>query len=363
MMLRAIACSLLLVISFTKVNSQNRFIDDLKLQVNAHGGYILPEYPFLNALTKDYIRSLDVSLIKETRGKTYWEQIYKYPEYGISFFYSTLGNNEILGHEYALTYFFKLNYIAKKRFKFYQRVGIGGGYITKRFDLDENYMNVAVGSKLNVHFNTRLGTEFKLSEKLNFNLGISFDHFSNANTSEPNLGINYVTGFTGLSYRIGNSTEIKSFSLEKFDKPKRLDLYISLGGKHPRSLSANYFLASSIALEYNKAITRVVKLGVGTDFFYDSSVKSQLKDFNRNYKSHYSVQTGIHFSQSFTYNRFSIELQEGIYLGLTEKVDHYPIYNRGIVRFQLSDKYAIRIAMKSHLYILDYPEFGLGIKL
>lgn len=351
----------LLVIS--KLPAQNRLMNDLKLEVNAHGGYLLPEYSFLNSITKDYVKSIDISFIKETRGKTEWEQIYKFPEYGISFFYSTLGNDEILGQEYALTYFFKLNYIRKKRFKIYQRIGIGGGYVTKRFDLGDNYLNVAVGSRLNVHFSTRLGTEIKLSEKFNFNAGLSFDHFSNANTSEPNLGINYLTGFSGISYRIGKSTDTKLRDIEPFDKPKRLDIYMSIGGKHPRSLSSKYFLASSMTLEYKKSINRIIKLGIGTDLFFDSSVRSQLKDFNRNFKSHYSFQTGIHFSQSFTYNRFSIELQEGIYLGLREMVDHYPIYNRGIVKYQVTNKYSIRIAMKSHLHILDYPEFGAGIKL
>ena len=362
--MRSLLISLFLLInSSIFIYGQNKFSDDLKLEISGHAGFILPEYQFLNAITKDYIRSIDVCITKETKGKTYWEQLYKLPEYGLSFFYSSLGNNDVLGHEFALTYFFKLNYISKQKFKFYQRVGIGGGYITKRFNLTDNYLNVAVGSKLNVHFNTRFGVEFRISPKINFNLGLSFDHFSNANTNEPNLGINYITAFSGISYRLGKENTAKHYDLPKFEKPTRLDLFFSIGGKHPRSLTSNYYLASSISLDYTKAITRAIKLSIGPDLFYDSSVKSQLSDFNRNYKPSYSFQTGIHFAQEFTFNRFSVILQEGVYIGLTERVDRYPIYNRGIVKFQLNDKLAIRITMKSHLHILDYPEFGIGYKL
>ena len=103
--------NLLLILHLTvtcSLYSQTKLTDNLKIMVNYHTGYHIPEYQFLSYLTEDYIRSIDVSLVKESSGKTAWEQIYKYPEHGISLFYSTLGNNDVFGRELALTYFFRL---------------------------------------------------------------------------------------------------------------------------------------------------------------------------------------------------------------------------------------------------------------
>jgi hypothetical protein len=62
------------------------------------------------------------------------------------------------------------------------------------------------------------------------------------------------------------------------------------------------------------------------------------------------------------YNRFSLILQEGIYVGLQNKGLGKAMYNRGIVQYRFTDHLMIRVAMKSHLHILDFPEIGLGFK-
>jgi len=97
-----------------------------------------------------------------------------------------------------------------------------------------------------------------------------------------------------------------------------------------------------------------VSFGIGSDFFYDSSVKSSLSLQGDKYKNSYSFQTGIKFSLSF---------QEGIYVLLTEKVNKHKIYSKGIFQYQINDRFLMRFVMKSHLNILDYPEIGFGYKL
>ncbi len=330
--------------------------------VNYHYGYNLPEYPFLVAITEDYVQSLDVCIFKETVGKNMWEQIYNYPEYGISLFYSSLGNDDILGREIAITYFFKVYLLSKNRFRLFNRIGIGIGYVTRKFDLEDNYLNVATGSHFNMHFNLRLGANYRLSDKFELNTGISLDHFSNANTSEPNLGINYLTAFGGLSYKLGKKYEKQKQELKPHIKKNKMSIFASFGGKHPRSLTSQYFLTSSVSFEFDKAFFRKFHFGIGADLFYDSSVKSSLIDAGEEHKNIYDFQTGIHLSPSLIYNRISISIQVGIYLLLTERVDNYLIYNRGLIQYEINDYFSIRLAMKSHLHILDYPEIGFGYK-
>ena len=242
-------------------------------------------------------------------------------------------------------------------------MGIGLGYVNRKFDTKDNFLNVAVGSNFNIHFNARLGARYSLSEKMEISTGLSFDHFSNANTSEPNLGINYLTGYGGLSYRISPKADRLISELKDHERKTSMDLYGSIGGKHTRALSANYFFTSSISLEFDKAYYRALHLGIGMDIFYDTSMETEMEAVGKSHKGINDFQSGIHISQSIVYNRFSFILQEGIYLLLTEKLNNNVMYNRGIVRYRVTEKFSVRFAMKSHLNILDYPELGLGIKL
>jgi Lipid A 3-O-deacylase (PagL) len=345
------------------ITAQNKLSDNLITSVNYHAGFNLPEYQFMTAITNDYVRSIDISISKKTHKGNVWEQLYHYPENGLSLFYSSLGNNKILGKELALNYFFKIDYISKKNFKLFNQLGIGLNYVTRKFNFDSNYLNVGVGSRVNIHFNFRLGSTFRLSNKLGLNTGISFDHFSNANTREPNLGINYVTAFGGISYAIGKRIVPKTDSITPHISKNNYAVFTSLGGKLARGFFSDYLLTSSVSVEMNRELFRAFHMGVGMDCFYDSSIEGQLNRNGKDYKKADSFQTGIHTSQALVYNRLKVILQEGLYLGLVNKAINKTMYNRGIVQYQISKRLAVRVAMKSHLHILDYPEIGVGITL
>ena len=340
--------------------AQKKFTDNLSGMINYHAGYNLPEYPFIVPLTEDYVRSLDISLVKETVGKNLWEQLYNYPEYGVSLFYSTLGNDEVFGRELALTYFVRLYFLSRKRFRLYNRTGIGLSYITRKFDLNNNYLNVAVGSHLNAHFNFRIGGNYVLTKKISLNLGVSFNHLSSANTSEPNLGLNYMTGYGGVTYRLGEQTEKQTLAVPPHTKENSFLLFASVGGKRSRSLASQYFLTSSLSLEFNRALTRKFRFGLGGDLFFDNSVRVGMEKKEEEYKPSDRFQTGIHASVALVYGKLSLSIQQGIYLLLLEKVGEYPLYNRGTIQYQVNPHLALRLAMKSHFNVLDFPEVGVG---
>ena len=343
--------------------AQSKLTDNASILVNIYSGYSLPEYPFISAVTEDYINSIELCYIKGTFGKNIWQHSYNYPEQGLSLFYTTLGNDDVFGRELALTYFFKVYFLSFQRFRLFNRIGIGISHVNRKFDFKDNYLNVAVGSKLNIHFNFKFGANYVLSDKFNFNTGVSFDHFSNANTSEVNLGLNSLTAFGGISYSIGEKSEKQIHELGQHIKKNSILLFTSLGGKHIRYLNSNYFLTSSLSIDINRALFQKVSFGIGSDLFYDSSVKSSLSLQGEKYKNSYSFQTGIHITQSIIYNKFSLSFQEGIYLLLTEKVNKHKIYSKGIFQYQINDRFLMRFVMKSHLNILDYPEIGFGYKL
>jgi hypothetical protein len=342
--------------------SQRSFSDDLHVHVSTNVGYNLPTYPFISSNTNNIVSSVELSLFKETNGSNLWDEIYKYPDHGVSLFFSTLGNNEVFGRELALTYFFRKYLLRKEKFRLYTRIGIGLSYVNRKYKIENNYLNVAVGSNLNIHFNYRLGASYALSDRYKLFGGISFDHLSNGNTAEPNLGLNYLTAFFGGSMALGEITDKQENEIPVHKNRNSSILFASMGGKHSRALSAKFFLTSSLSYEFRRAFFRRLHFGIGADLFYDSSVQNSLEKQGEKFSSSDSFQTGIHISQSIIYGKFMLSLQEGIYIGLKERVDKYAVYTRGLVQYNFAKHWSLRVAMKSHFHILDYPEFGFGYK-
>ena len=353
---------LFVLFQFHSATGQSRFSENLKVMVNYHYGFGLPEYSALSYILNDYTRGIDVALIKERYGSNEFERLYKYPENGVAFFYTSLGNKEILGNAFGINYLFRLNIVQHKRFRLINRMGIGLAYITKKHHFNDDPLNVVIGSHVNIHYNCRFGATYRLLDRFEINAGASFDHFSNGNTAEPNIGLNYLTFYGGGLYMIGNAIERNTSPISKPERNLYWEIFANIGAKHTRSFSSKYFPTGSFGGELGFAWFRGFHVGVGVDLFYDSSIRTQLEALDRSYSGTDSFQSGIHISQSVVYRRFRFTLQEGFYLGFKEPINHGLMYNRAILKYSLSDIWSLRLAMKSHLHILDYPEIGVSYK-
>jgi hypothetical protein len=352
-----------LLLQVIHAEGQVNIRDAVSVTATYHSGFILPEYSNLTYLVEDRVQSASISVTRQTRGKNIWEQLYKYPEYGISLFYSTLGNDKVHGRELALFPHFALKIISRNKFDVYTQDGVGIGYVTRKYNPVDNYFNIAVGSHLNIHLDLRLGVRYRLTEKLLLQSGICFNHFSNAGTRSPNLGLNYVTGYSALGFQIGNQQPRLDQPMDTYHQKNNFELTISRGSKRPVGLSNEAFVTASACFEWKWHPFRIVHFGLGTDAFYDTSTETEMLALQVDgYKSINDFRTGLHISQEFMYGPVSLILQEGIYVGLTDKVFNRKVFNRTIIRYRPIKNVFIQVAMKSHLNILDYPELGLGCK-
>ncbi|MFN5912037.1 MAG: acyloxyacyl hydrolase [Bacteroidota bacterium] len=353
--------SVTLVMASFRAFSQSQK-ENLSLRVEGNGGVLVPEYQLFNQFAKDYIYGVEISLEKQSSGKRESDQIFNYPAFGGTLLYSTLGNDDVFGQELALYGYFLNHFIRKERFQLNHQFGLGLGYATKRFDLADNFQNVAVGSHLNIHFNYKIGVACKLSEKIRITSGLSFTHYSNANMAEPNLGLNWLSIYLGSYYALGKEIIEPRRELTDFKGSNEFAIVAAAGGKHTRALQSTIYFTSSLSAEYRRHISRKIRLGAGMDLFYDSSTETEMSVPGKpTYKPIHDFRTGIHLSQEIAYDRFSFILQEGIYIGLRNTVDTgRQMYNRGIIRYKINDQLLVHISMKSHLHILDYPEIGFG---
>ena len=139
----------------------------------------------------------ELSLQKQTYGKALWQSYFNYPTVGVTAFYSSLGNYDIIGDAYALYPFinFPLN---KSKVNFISfRFGVGVGYITKKFDPKDNYHYTSIGSHINAAVNMTFEYHHRISERLKMSLFAGLTHFSNGCSSSPNAGLNIITGGQG----------------------------------------------------------------------------------------------------------------------------------------------------------------------
>lgn len=344
-------------------SQDERFWDNVSVSSHYHYGSVLAEYSSFTYLTTDFVQSVDIYFEKESVGKNPWEEVFGYPTYGIGFFYTTLGNDEIHGRELALFPFMKFRILGNEKLNFSGLMGLGFGYATKAYDPETNPYNVVIGSKFNIHFQASLLLRYQVVNRLSIDAGLGFAHFSNGNTNEPNIGINNATLTTGIAYRIGDKAQKISNEFLPLKKHWYVEAGLTVGSKSTRSLQQSRHAVFSATADVWKPLTRVVSVGVGPDVFYDTSAETEIlgkPEGEFSYGDEWS--SGLHVSFGFRYSKFRLILQTGAYLIKDNAVVDDFIYNRAMLRYDVSENVFAHFAMKSHLHILDYPELGIGYR-
>jgi hypothetical protein len=335
-------------------------VEKTKVSVNYFCGDIFPEYGLLDSIRETFLQTIEVSWMTSTFGKTYWNDVYNYPEYGIALFYTDLGEKNVLGEVVGVDYFFKLNLLAAHSTKCYVRSGIGLNYTSKKYDPIDNPLNGSIGSNINVHFNLRMGVNQKLTQNISLNIGGSFDHLSNATTQFPNLGVNYGSFYGGLIYGFGDCLQKISNEIPEHHQQLDWSVISFFGLRHLKNPLDKYYSVPSLSLDLTHRTFRLIHFGIGLDGIYDGSVKPRNEYKGIHFEENSPFLLGIHFNQTIVYNKFSFTLQEGFYLIKQNEVEEKTMYNRVVFNYDLSKNVSVKMALRTYLHDLRYLEPGLS---
>ena len=333
-------------------------------EVTAHHGRLLPQYDFLRPITTDGINGVEVAAMWPIRKRDHFNALFNEPERGVSLLYSTLGGREHLGREIAVTYFFRCYYLRRGRFGVYQRFSIGGTYATRPFDERDNFRNVAIATAPNVHFGSRLGLSADVARRWRLRAGLGFDHLSNANSREPNRGLNYVTAFAGATWRMSD-TAAQPSSVDVPPVPRGLTAVAAayFGRKSSKGFDDRYHETVAFSLEGRYRLRWAWSAAVGADFTYNGAVRPLTEVRRLSYRPRDDYQTGLHVGPVLHYRRWAFALQTGAYLGLGDSVGGRRVYNRAVLEFAPVPRLLARAALRSHLTVLDFAEVGLGYRV
>jgi len=344
------------------LKSQNsKFSDNLFLSVDLHHGYMLPKDNFVSYMVIKPINSIEFNVFKELTGKKDWQKVYGFPHLGFSLIYSTLSNDTVYGRAYTINPFLNFKILGRNKIFLFLRLGAGLGYVTKHYDSKNNYYNIAIGSNLNAYFNSKIFIRTIITKNINFNTGLSFSHLSNANLSEPNIGLNYLNFYAGFDARIGNKIEKNIDPVDKFQPKNKFEITIATGLKHTRAFEEYKYFIGSFSLNIKRQPAYKYQIGMGADFFYDSSTLDEMEAMGKaDSKTIYKYRTGIHTSQELILGKLIFGVQEGFYIFPGDHLNNKKMYNRGVIQYNIYKNISLSIALKTHLYILDFLEWGIS---
>ena len=354
---------LLVVLSLCGKAQEKEISDIINVQATYHRGFLIPHRPTMKHLVRGPLNGWELSVAKRTLGKRTWESDFSFPEVGLSLYHADVGNPEVIGTATALFPFIGFPVMKGETFRMNIKVGGGLGYVSKPFDRLENHKNIAIGSHMNVAIRLAADASYTIN-RIQLKAGLGLTHFSNGAFRVPNLGINLPSLYTGLGYRFGDVEQ----KPQRAEKPGNYDDYevliLGIGGsKEIGSPEGRSYPVYVLSGEIARAYSPKSKVSAGLDVIYNSSLLDRIEEDSYTSEIDPSiVQTGFNMAYQIRVYRLSVILSTGAYVYSKFKKDG-DIYNRIGFRYQFTDFLVTHLALKSHLFVADYIEFGLGYRI
>lgn len=335
---------------------------DFIISAEGHYGFIMSHRNNMAHLIKGHIYGGELNYTFRTDGCRPWQQIYKYPEIGLSIFTMYLSNPQQLGNLGALYPFInlRLNKLSSK-VNFNLRLGEGLAYITKRFDRINNHKNNVIGSHLNGFVNIRLNASTLLTNTWRLNLGVGLSHASNGAAKTPNLGINMVTVNAGIGYVFGNKCiDVRRDTIVPCPKNWKISLMGISGVKEREVPNGPKYLIFGLQTNIYKTLNYKNKLGGGIEATYNNATKDEwLKDSIPTKKFADILQVSAKFSYAYVINKLSFPVDFGVYFFKRQRTNGQFFHRIGL-RYMLTEHLIANLTLLTHWAKADYFEGGIG---
>ncbi len=360
---RAYFLIIVFIVAFRVGHGQQSFgfNENLFLEVDYGYGTLMPHHNSIKYFLEDRIQTFDVKLSKLTYGNKYWNQLYRFPNYGIGYYRSNLGNDKIYGYANGFYAFFKAPVFGKSDgFNLSSQFAFGMAYITKIFDTETNYQNLAIGSHLNIFLDFSLHSAIPLTRRLALTNQIRFTHFSNGKITSPNKGLNLLSGSIGLQYQLSNELKTRIINeLPVIHKKNNYSLIYAAGIKTISRYAPGNFFASSLIFDFNRNYSLKGRWNVGADIFYDDSNKEKALKYEGETSDMDPFLFGIHAGHDLVAGDLSLVINLGGYVyAPVEQLA--PIYSRIGLRYRIKNKIIANLTLKSHWAKASFVEWGVG---
>jgi hypothetical protein len=351
-------------ISFSQNQSDAYYID-----VQGFRGNIFKHTQEVSHLATGHPDGFLVSINKKSSGRKEWQQVYGFPDYGISFQAIDFKNN-YLGKNYAIGLHYNF-YFLKRHLLL--RVSQGIAFTTNPYDKENNNKNNAFGSKfLDNNYILLQYQKQNLIGPIGFQTGFMLTHFSNARFKAPNSGINSYSFNFGLNYNFDKVKPIIKDSLlnsKSYAEKIKYNLAFRTGISEAPVVGIGQRQFYHVGMYADKRLNRKSAIQLGTDVFFSRYLKDYIQfssvafpdkkpvDPNTDYK-----RVGVFVGHELFINKLSIETQFGYYVYKPFKYD-IDIYQRLVLKYYINKKLFTGIGLKTHKAKAEAAELTLGIRL
>jgi len=252
------------------------------------------------------------------------------------------------------------------------RLAQGLALTTNPYDKVDNSKNKAFGTK--ILDNTNIGLSYDnqtLFKNIGFHAGLLFTHYSNGRVKSPNSGINTYMLNVGLNYNFdAEKTIVNDTAMvqKNYREPIHYNFVFRSGINESPIIRSGQRPFYHIGFYVDKRFNRKSALQLGTELFLTESFKDYIKYYSVAYPDkHIDATTdykrvGVFVGHELFINRISLEAQVGYYVYRPFKKD-ISIYDRVGMKYYFTDKIFGGFTIKTHLFLAEALEFGIGVRL
>lgn len=313
--------------------------------------------------------AVTIDFQQKLSGKRPWHHALGVPTWGVSLGGWNLGNAQVLGYGLGIAPTLTFILAENQRNVVTFTAGLGLGYLTKRFDVAQNPNNNIIGSHLNAYGILSGAYTYKLRQNLHLMAGLNVIHYSNGNTSAPNLGVNVPALFCGLKVK-GVTTPPQTAIAHpvatykrKLYSSVRVGAGISENGKGGGPTYAMYTLSYSL----NYTLNGIARLKVGTEWLHSRRSYALLVEGERMDSLAWNASGGILFvGGELLLGHVGVLAQVGPYFHKAYNMNKWLYTKVGFQFYPFSQSYRPRKQIFAGVYIhahsgeADFAEIGMG---
>lgn len=348
--------------------SIDSLMKNTEVDLRLNYGFFVHHHQEMKAYQADF-PMFELSLQKQTYGNQSWQSYFNYPIIGVTAFYSSLGNVDIIGNAYAIYPFINFPFNKSKINNLSFRFGVGLGYLTKKFDPIENYHNTSIGSNFNAAINLTFEYNHRFTKRYKMSVYAGLTHFSNGCSTEPNNGLNLINAGISSSYLLGEPEKyIPRQAIDnKVYKKIEPEFYIgmSYGIKRIVYNQKEDFSVFNLELYVMDRIANLSKLGIGLDLVSDATDKITLRDFygdDTEYTFAQLLKPGVSVAYELLLGKASFLINFG-YHPWGRDMRYGRWYQKLGMKVDFGNYLYGKIALNTHFGAADFIGFGLGVKL